>query len=65
MKTRQWFEGWLLCMGVGLYYLAADANDNGHTGWALWLFVFGSIFLIFMLILSVESTYPLKRHTRR
>jgi hypothetical protein len=60
---KNYVEGLLLCLGVGLFYLAADANDNGRINWALWLFVLGACFLV--LFLFVSSTPTVKSDLRR
>lgn len=51
---KEWIEGWLMCLGIGLFYLAAGAAEQGHDGWALALFGMGFGFLSLMLLLVVE-----------
>lgn len=51
---RDFIEGVFLCIGVGLFYFAADANDSGHTSWAVWLVFGGSMFLILFFLLAVH-----------
>lgn len=61
---KDFIEGLLLCIGVGLFYLAADTNDSGHTGWALWLFVAGAFFLLLFMLITIHHT-ELKSDLRR
>lgn len=65
MKTRQWFEGWLLCMGAGLFYLAADANDNGRIEWAWGFLAAGTISLLIVTLMSIQEAHPRKRTITR
>lgn len=60
---KDYVEGLLLCLGVGLFYLAADANDNGRMDWALWLFVLGACLLV--VFLMVAATPVVKSDLRR
>ncbi len=53
-EMKEWIEGWLMCLGIGLFYLAAGAAEQGHDGWALALFGMGFGFLSLMLLLVVE-----------
>ena len=53
-KWKEWIELWLMCMGVGFFYLGASAADNGQVAAGLIMACLGFCALSLMLILVVD-----------
>lgn len=53
-EMKEWIEGWLLCLGVGFFYLGASATEQGQTAAGLIMFGAGFCVLCLMLFFVVE-----------
>lgn len=51
---KEFAEGMLLCVGVGAFYLAADANEKGNLTMAVVCLTVGIALLTLMILVASD-----------